>query len=378
MRKLSSSQLALIGSALVVASTSCSTLKLITNSNKNITSNSITSTQSLEQRASQRVSQGINISKLNIDSAIVSDLALYRYEILEMPPDIRRIGGDSIDLSYERPESIDSSVIAHNFTVRQHALQVYPEKYFSGFKSYLGMIFQAGDDFRTTFRVPSETLISVFFEESGFDPYIISTAPAFGIGQITRETAEWLGMHVYSQKKYPKLYKYETELAAVKKQYKFAGNAASANFRNNIFKTAEMYKLKADSLYKVQEQLLVKFEGALREVDVKKLDDDRLVPRIAIPKAVWYFTSLARQIQRMYHCSDEQAINWAIDAYNAGLGSIEYVKPATETSIYNRLIHKDEPKLFPYAPHQNQKYVPSVFNGIPSSKPPRDFLQPKK
>jgi len=372
-KKISHSKLLLIGSALVVASTSCSTIKFISNKfDKNIIDTNIIPTQNLEQRL--RVP-----SKLNMDSTIIADLAAYRPKILEMPPDIRRIGGDSIDLSYERPESIDFSMIEHNLIVRDSAINIYPEKKFPGFKSYLGMIFKACDDYRTTFRVPSETYISLFFEESKFNPYIISTAPAFGIAQFMRKTAEWLGMHVYSQTKYPKLYKYETELEAVCEQYSIAETAASWNFHSNNFEIAKMYELKADSLYEVRKAVLAGFEKALRAVDITKLDDDRLVPRIAIPKAVWYFTSLARQIQRIYHCSDEQAINWAIDAYNAGLGSIKYVKPATETSIYNRLIHKDEPKLFPYAPHKSEMpYVPSVFKGIPSSKPPRDFLQPKK
>ena len=364
------SKLVLIGSALIIASTSCSTSKLITNSTATNADKTSTLTQNLEQRLNQR----LDIPIINIDSMLVSTLARYKPPISEMPPDIRMVDGDKIDLSYESPKSIDSTMIEHNIIVKNNAIRSFPKS-----KTYLGIIFKARDDYRNVFRVPPETMISLFSEESGFNPFIISTAPAFGIGQFMRETAEWLGMHVYSQKDFPILYKFETELAAVRKQYLTAENAAFGNFRNNNFEIAKMYKLKADSLYKIQKNILAGFEKALRAVDIKKLKDDRLIPETAIPKAMWLFTSTARQIQKIYHCSDEQAINWAIDAYNAGLGSIAYVKPAIETSIYNRFIHKDEAKLFPYTSSTDEKpYANHNTKGIPNSKPLSELLHSKK
>ncbi|MGV8171093.1 MAG: transglycosylase SLT domain-containing protein [Candidatus Woesearchaeota archaeon] len=332
--KDASQKLFLTGLALAVM-TACSPLKF--SSNKSVMTNTKNAKDTLEQLIM------VPVIKNNYDSILLSTVSKFRPQIKDVPPKILLVGGDTLDLSYERPESIDSTAIAHNIIVRNNALKIFP-----GSKPYLGLIFQACDDYRTIFPISSETVISLIANESRFDPYAISIAPAFGINQFMRGTATDLGMHVYSKERFPRLAAAEENLAKLNKTYSRTDNVASKLFHNNNFDEAKKYELLADSLFKVRMTVIKEFEKALLAVDKKKLDDDRVNPEIVIPMGVKYLAILARTCKNYYKCSDEQAVSWAIEAYNAGFGSVrDNIRPYPETAAYSRRIQKDKSRLFP-------------------------------
>jgi len=360
--------LAGVGVAVISSSYNCTSIKNILTSQKHMPSSEL----SLESKVK---SCDLNLNIHSYPTDIKLDVSGMRAELLTPRPDIRLVGGDTLDLSYERFSSIDSSMIYHNYIVAENALNKFSDMT-KNLKSYLNYTFLACDEFRDIFRISPETMIGLFIRESSFDVYAISTAHALGMAQFLRTTAQEMGMKVYSEEKYPDLYLLENKIAELDSKYRSLDKKSNSLFVKHSFNQAISYRLAADSLRDERDNAINTFENKLSNIGIKNLDDDRLRPEIAIRMSVKYIAGLAKRFKKEKHCSDAQAVNWAIEAYNGGYGAV--INKGTiyaDTYRYERGIHNIECSLYPYD-DGNKPYVASKnkSKNIPSSKPPSNYV----
>jgi hypothetical protein len=100
------------------------------------------------------------------------------------------------------------------------------------------------------------------------------------------------------------------------------------------------------------------YSKEVKRIGIKNIArvDGRLDPYTIIPICVKYVCGLADLCKRTYKCSDEQAIDWAIESYNGGFGNLKNEIPFLETYNHDRKINKMESMLFP------QGTRPSVYH----------------
>jgi len=228
---------------------------------------------------------------------------------------VKDVGGDIIDTSYEKPLSDNYNRTRYCEIVGQITERKHPKS-----RPYLELILKHNSDFRTIFDIPPEYHFALLIQESSFNPYAISPAPAMGIAQFMRPTASDMGMHVYTKGTHPELFMYETTLAQVNKDSSGLFNAAMRNFKRNNFKDAERYKLEYDKVISKRGKLLLEFEQAFR-VHKNSIVDDRLNPELAIEKSAKYLALLCRECERHFGGKWWHNILRGIASYNSGLGT---------------------------------------------------------
>jgi hypothetical protein len=298
---------------------------------------------SIQQEANKRFSTD------SINSRIIKNLEAYKPIVNTMPEDVFIIGHDTIDCRYTSAGPADSARLAHNAIVIRNASRLFPAS-----RPYLKYIIESCDKYRNTFDIPPELMIAILRWESNGNQYAVSTANARGAWQFTRETAEGMGMTWSLFQKYPKLYSLEKNIIRLAQNYYHNSNAARTNLSANKFDLAEKYELTADSLLIQYNAANVAFAEEIKNIGSKIIEKSSQV--FDIPKstdnAVKYMAGLARQFQRRFHCTDEQALLWAKEAYNSGYSTVIEgikfgLKPFKETKDYTRSIAATRAEIYP-------------------------------
>ena len=329
----------LAGLALTALVTSCSTTKFMSRSNT--VDKSLENKLNIEHRLDS-IRNEINrrFSTDSINSRLVKTFSLYTVPKANiLPENLAVIGNDTLDISYIPPGPADSALTAHNFLVMKNAARVFPKSVKP--VNYINTMARACVDYRSIFSVPLEAVIALHSAESNFDPYVISSAGAVGISQFRPGTARDMGLRTFTQTDFPELYRLEHAIMFYASRYGYYDDMSIKNFKSHNFKTAEIQRIKADSLYNLYLKTTVDFAAEANRIGKDNIakKDGTLVPEKAIPASVKYLAILARTFRKNYRCSDEQVLRWAIQAYNAGYGNVRLgVRTATETRDYIRYI----------------------------------------
>jgi hypothetical protein len=280
-----------------------------------------------------------------MDSVLRLTLANYHPTVLEMPSGLKIIDGDTLqlnDANYIGSSKSDSITIIHNTIVKKNALNFIPES-----KPYIDMVFNACNRHKGKFPVPSESVLGLLCAESYFDPFALSGARAWGMAQFLRGTARDFGLSVYSPEEFPKLYELEVRSESLTNSYYYNRKLVYGNLKAHDFDAVKKYTLISDSILIELKAVQKAFTAEIKRIGVKNIKDDRLIPEKIIPVCVQYIAGLAYQAKLEYTCSDEQAIDWAMEAYNGGYGNLKKDLPFEETYNHERRINKLESELFP-------------------------------
>jgi hypothetical protein len=337
MKKLNSALL-FVSSALLALSTSCNTPKIVSDVNVNKTlSDKIISNIAFDNNAFSNAT--------STNQRLEDVLSKYKSTILPVPNITKVIAGDTVDFSLNFFFSDYTYISKHNKVVMRNAMKLCPES-----KNYLPAIFHACYLSSDIFPVPSETIVALLYEKTKFNPNASASNDKFGIALFSAPTALKMDIYVSQKWNYPDIRLLETKLIKVHKERSSIRSIADKHFKNNDFELAKTYELLADSLEQIEKLTSKEYTVAsygIKEFSViKSHGDERFVPELVIPKFVELLAGLAKTCKDKYHCSDERAIDWAIEKYEEGLNFSSAIRPSTKTAALSRSVDKLEAKLF--------------------------------
>jgi hypothetical protein len=276
------------------------------------------------------------------------------------------VNGDRLNVSYEKPLFDNYTRNRYCDIVAQNAEKVFPKS-----KPYLELILKFNNDYRTIFDIHPEYVIGLLYQESGFDPNAVSFAPAIGIAQFMRPTAQDMHMHVYDKNKFKELYDAETNLQSMNKRVNDASSRAYASFKVNNFDMAKTYKLEYDKMFIERGKLLGSVKHMYIEI-LNELDDDRKKPSVSIDTCERYLSFLCRDAQECFGGKDIHNILRGLAGYNSGFGNVKKgdgLPFIRETIGYVRNIMMWADKISPQQPiSQVYDSNPQIISELVASK----------
>lgn len=260
----------------------------------------------------------------------------------------RIVSGDTMSRLYMPPVMMNSARMKYSDYVAREAERTIPAS-----KPYLETMLRANHNYRTIFDLPLEFHIALIYNESLFNPNVISGALALGIAQFVRDTASGMDMKVYSKALFPELNSEENKIVALRNNRNNLYTLAMSNFKNNNFDDAIKNKLGADkALTDLRSQIDLVYHLYLNVKD--KIDDDRLRdPHKSLDKSSRYLSELGRQNEYKYGGRHAHTILRLIMAYNCGQGNLEDgegMPVIAETIKYVRKIMLKADELAPKQP----------------------------